>query len=616
MASLYVGDLNPEVTEAVLFEKFSAAGPVLSIRVCRDNTTRMSLGYAYVNFQQPADAERALDTMNFETLDGRPMRIMWSQRDPAMRRSGAGNIFIKNLDKSIDNKAMYDTFSLFGNILSCKVATDDEGNSKGYGFVHFETEEAAQNAIQKVNGMLLDGKKVFVGKFQPRSQRLRDLGDSPKKFTNVFVKNFGDKLDQDGLEKLFSAFGKITSCAVMESDGKPKGFGFVAFAEAEEAEKAVNAMHDTAIEGTDVKLYVSRAQKKGERQMELKKKHETQKAERLQKYHGVNLYVKNLDETVDDEALKKQFSEFGNITSAKVMMDENGRSKGFGFVCFEKPQEATNAVTEMNSKMLCSKPLYVALAQRKEDRRAQLASQYMQRLASMRLHNNVPGNPMYNPAQAQGYVGYVPNNMGPQRMFSGANMMRGAGNRGAWGVQNQYPPQAGYIVPTQQNYQNRMRPQAVGRGQSPQQFNQNPQQMRMPQQQQQQRQPNVAGQQANVARPQQNRMPQAGGKVAPQPYQQSYGQQPRNQGIVIGGQEPLTASMLSTAAPQEQKQLLGERIYALIEKIHPGHKDAGKITGMMLEIDNSELIMMLQDDELFRSKVDEAAAVLQSAGKA
>jgi len=97
-------------------------------------------------------AERVLDTMNFDTIKGRPIRIMWSQRDPSLRKSGVGNVFIKNLDKTIDNKAMYDTFSAFGSILSCKVATDETGQSKGYGFVHFDTEEAANNSIDRVNG--------------------------------------------------------------------------------------------------------------------------------------------------------------------------------------------------------------------------------------------------------------------------------------------------------------------------------------------------------------------------------------------------------------------------------------------------------------------------------
>jgi len=84
----------------------------------------------------------------------------------------------------------------------------------------------------------------------------------------------------------------------------------------------------------------------------------------------------------------------------------------------------------------------------------------------------------------------------------------------------------------------------------------------------------------------------------------------QTQAVLIGGQEPLTASMLSEAPPQEQKQMLGERLFPLISQMYPDL--AGKITGMLLEIDNSELLHMLESRESLKAKVEEAVAVLQA----
>jgi len=382
-ASLYVGDLERSVTNRQIYDLFQQIAPVVSVRVCRDNVTGSSLGYAYVNYNTVENASRALDQLNFTRLNGKPIRIMYSNRDPSIRKSGSTNIFIKNLGRAIDYKALYNVFSVFGHILSFKIVTDESGRSKGYGFLQFEQEEAAKKAIEKLNGMLINGKHVYVGPFMRKQERKQ--GNDIAKFNNVFIKNLSESVNDEDLKNYFGEYGTITSAVVMRDvDGKTKCFGFVNFENADDAANSVECLNGKKVDGKE--WYVGKAQKKSERESELRG--------RFQKFRAANLYLKNLDESMDEVKLRELFSPYGTITSCKVMRDFCGQSKCSGFVSFSSQNEAARAVGEMNGKFVGRKPLYVAFAQGKEERRARLQVYFS------RLQNTLgmqPALPTYPP---------------------------------------------------------------------------------------------------------------------------------------------------------------------------------------------------------------------------
>lgn len=84
-------------------------------------------------------------------------------------------------------------------MLSCKVATDAGGASKGYGFVQFEREADATAAVRAMNGAVLCGRELAVGPFVPRVERTAPAG----KLGNVYVKQLADSVTEDTLEEVF-----------------------------------------------------------------------------------------------------------------------------------------------------------------------------------------------------------------------------------------------------------------------------------------------------------------------------------------------------------------------------------------------------------------------------
>ncbi|KAH7415671.1 hypothetical protein KP509_14G056400 [Ceratopteris richardii] len=370
---LHISGLHSSTEEANLHDLFSGFGPVASIQIIRPSVSSTnSVCNAIVHFQPSVDRNsivQASQSLQNTLVNGQPIRILMcdSNANPS-EESCIGKVFVKGLHESIGDTELRGIFSPIGKVASCEVSLND-GRSNGYGFVQFETEEVANLSIQKMDGAEIKGKILCVAKFDPKRYVEAE--------TNLYIKNIGREITEEALKEEFHGYGEITSLIIMkDADGNSKGFGFVSFKTKESAENALKSMNGKIL-GSKA-LYVAQAQKKAERERMLQRQFE----ERTQKYKGCNLYVKNLADLVDDKALCEHFSIHGNIISAKVMLDEKGLSKGFGFVCFSSPQEAQSALSDYQS-ILFGRPIYVAVAQPKEIRHAQLENMFAQKTAAI-----------------------------------------------------------------------------------------------------------------------------------------------------------------------------------------------------------------------------------------
>ncbi|KAK1351019.1 polyadenylate-binding protein [Hamiltosporidium tvaerminnensis] len=378
---IYVGDLSPKTLESDLYRIFSAVGTVTSIKMINIATDivnpHASKCYAYISYLKKEDADNAVMELNFTELHGKKMRVM--HYDKSLVKSVAGkNIIVKNLPDSVDSQLLYNTFKVFGDIMSCKVPTTSKGKSKGFGFIQFKDPASAKKAIDLANKCLMRGNKLKIEKYVSKDKVVSGKNVLENKFTNVYIKNFPSNITENDLTNILTQYGEITSFYMpLKENGQPKGFAFANFSENSSALEAIKNLHNkyvfTETEDDSVKcqepFYIQRAQLKEEREEEMRNYISKMSLEG-QNYKR-NLYVTNIPSCFEELEVKDVFKKFGNIVSFALGKDfnvENGVK--FAYVCYSTPDEASIAVEKGNEIYLDGQKLSVAFFKNKMERAA------------------------------------------------------------------------------------------------------------------------------------------------------------------------------------------------------------------------------------------------------
>uniref|UniRef100_A0A7N2M010 RRM domain-containing protein n=1 Tax=Quercus lobata TaxID=97700 RepID=A0A7N2M010_QUELO len=250
-ATAYVGNLDPQVSEELLWELFVQAGPVVNVYVPKDRVTNLHQGYGFVEFRSEEDADYAIKVLNMIKLYGKPIRVNKASQDKKSLDVGA-NLFIGNLDPDVDEKLLYDTFSAFGVIVT---------NPKVYSlfylhsFMHFMRS---------------------WGSFETYPQCSKLWG----KWCITFCSSSGTTMthvlgERTGCEPLLTLkWVPISSCLSLHGtrimrdpeSGNSRGFGFISYDSFEASDAAIEAMNGQYLCNRQITVsYAYKKDTKGER---------------------------------------------------------------------------------------------------------------------------------------------------------------------------------------------------------------------------------------------------------------------------------------------------------------------------------------------------------------
>ncbi|KAF2397801.1 hypothetical protein EJ06DRAFT_584175 [Trichodelitschia bisporula] len=283
--ALYVGGLNPGVSDGLLHTIFEVHGHVQGVKIIPDkNYKNTGMNYGFVEFDDPANAQRAMETLHGRVVMGSEIKVNWAYQNNNQQRedtSGHFHLFVGDLSNEVNDEALFQFFGAWGSVSEARVMWDMKtGRSRGYGFVAYRERADAERAIEATQSNAWLGSRAIrvnwanqkgqpsVGQHSAMSQlgmspfqqhspfptgganELQQIMmQSPEDVSTVYVGNLTPYTTIQDLQPLFSQYGMVVENR-FQAD---RGFAFMKLDSHQAAAQAICALNGHSVHGRPIK---------------------------------------------------------------------------------------------------------------------------------------------------------------------------------------------------------------------------------------------------------------------------------------------------------------------------------------------------------------------------
>jgi len=271
------------------------------------------------------------------------------------RSNESGTVYIENLNFDTSWQDLKDHMKQVGKVKRADVFFDSEGNSAGKGICEYLYAEDVERAVREVDGTELDGRVLRIvtgdsggrgsgGRSRGRGRNRRENRRGPMRKAKggpgcrVYVGNLPWETSWQDLKDLMRDVGDVLYADIYSNDeGRSKGSGVVEFSNPDDAQEAIEKMHDYEYNGRNLSV---------------------REFEEEENDGGRKVFVGNLNFQSSWQDLKDTFREVGEVSFVKIFEDDDGRSKGSAIIEFEEPL-AAQAIEQMNDTMFDGRRIQV-----------------------------------------------------------------------------------------------------------------------------------------------------------------------------------------------------------------------------------------------------------------